>query len=239
METAGAEDMPEDAEHNGLGTPATRARILEKIIKCGFVERRKKNLIPTDLGTRLVAVLPDEVKLPLMTAEWETRLQQIQSGLLADSSFMDGIAELTRSLITAHSAPLPEFVPLFASLAKRGTVSRNGGTTDKSSGKPTGKAVGKCPRCNSDIIESSKGFFCSNQECRFALWKDSRFWTAKGKTLDKKTASALLSEGRVFFSDLKSEKTGNTYAATVVLEDTGGKTDFRLEFDNGSKGGVK
>jgi len=220
-----------------LGTPATRAGIIEKLVKCGFVERQKKNLIPTTLGVNLVAVLPDEVKSPLLTAVWEQRLQQVQNEELADTDFMDGIKMLTKELVAAHSAPLPEYAPFFAAQVKNGTGGGSGWKTGTYSGKTTSKSVGKCPHCQSDVIERPRGFFCSSQDCRFVLWKDSRLWTAKGKKLDKKTASALLSEGRVFFSDLKSEKTGRTYAATIVMEDSGGKTEFRLEFDNAKKGG--
>jgi len=233
METAGAEDMPDDAERRGLGTPATRAGIIEKLVRCGFVERQKKNLIPTTKGINLVAVLPDEVKSPLLTAEWEQKLKQVEHGKLTDTDFMLGITELTKRLVALNSAPLPEYISLFISEA----YSKTGGNRNVAHDNTTGKSVGNCPRRGSDVYENVKGFFCSKQDCGFALWKASRFWSAKGKTLDKKTASALLSEGRVFFSDLKSEKTGKAYAATVVLEDAGGKTNFRLEFDNNRKGG--
>jgi DNA topoisomerase-3 len=213
METAGAEDMPDDAERKGLGTPATRAGIIEKLIKSEFIRRRKKNLIPTEKGVNLCAVLPSELKTPLLTADWEQKLCSVERGEISDTDFMDGISALTRGLIAAHGAPLPEFACLFAPA-------------------PKGDTVGKCPRCGADVLEREKGFFCANRACGFALWKDSRFWTAKGKVLDKKTAAALLSEGRVFFSDLTSEKTGKTYSAAVVLADDGVKTEYKLEFKN-------
>jgi DNA topoisomerase-3 len=175
------------------------------------VERNKKNLLPTDKGSNLIAILPDEIKSPLLTAEWEQKLKAVERGELSDSDFMDGIAALTRGLVTAHAAPLSEFASLFAS-------------------PPKGAVAGKCPRCGTDVTESAKGFFCSNRACKFALWKDSRFWQAKGKKLDQKNAAALLSEGRVSFSDLKSEKTGKTYAATVILDDNGEKVNYKLDF---------
>jgi DNA topoisomerase-3 len=221
METAGAEDMPEDAQRKGLGTPATRAGIIEKLIKSGFVERRKEQLVPTEKGAGLIAILPEDIKSPQLTANWEQRLKAVERGALSDTEFMDGIAALTRELVASNTAPIPEYAGLFADPARdRGVTNRDA-------------LVGVCPRCGADIVERHKGFFCSSRACKFALWKDSRFWAAKGKKLDKRTAAALLKEGRVFFSDLKSEKTGSTYAAAVLLEDDGVKTNYKLDFENG------
>jgi DNA topoisomerase-3 len=213
METAGVEDFPDDAERKGLGTPATRAGVIEKLIKSGFAERKKKLLVPTEKGRNLTAILPEEVKSPLLTAEWEQRLKLVERGEISGAEFMGGIAALTAGLVAAHTAPLPSFASLFAS-------------------PPKGASVGKCPRCGADVTESGNGFFCSGRACKFALWKDNRFFAAKGKALDKKTAAALLAGGRVFFSDLKSEKTGKTYAAAILLEDDGVKTNYKLDFEN-------
>jgi DNA topoisomerase-3 len=218
METAGAEDMPEDAERKGLGTPATRAATIEKLVKSGFVQRQKKALVPTERGINLIAVLPDTVKSPLLTANWEQMLKLVEKGELAEAAFMDGIAEMTRKLVEDHAAPIPEYAPLFAA--------PGGAPADT-------KAIGPCPRCGCGVVERQKGFFCFNRACKFALWKDNRFFEAKKKKLDKKTAAALLTEGRVFFSDLYSEKTGKTYAATVLLEDTGDRVNFKLDFKKG------
>ncbi|MDL2234672.1 DNA topoisomerase 3 [Christensenellaceae bacterium OttesenSCG-928-L17] len=212
MESAGADEAPTDAERKGLGTPATRAGIIEKLARTGFIERKKKLLIPTNKGMNLIAVLPEEIKSPLLTAEWEQKLKQVERGELTGAAFMEGIAALIQGIVAAHAAPLPQFASLFA-------------------GRPQGDTVGKCPRCGADITEHAKGFFCSSRACRFALWKDSRFWQAKGKTLDKTIAAALLSEGRVFFSVLKSKRTGKKYAAAVVLEDDGNKVHFKLDFE--------
>jgi DNA topoisomerase-3 len=214
METAGVEEFDPDTERKGLGTPATRAGIIEKLIKSGFVLRRRKLLIPAELGRNLIAALPADIKTPLLTADWEAGLLEIQRGKLEAADFMAGIAALTRKLVATCAAPIPALTPLFA---------------------PPKGVIGKCPRCGADVVERSKGFFCSSRACRFALWKDSRFWAAKGKTLDKKTAAALLGEKRVFFSDLKSEKTGKTYAAAILLEDDGEKTNFKLDFARGRK----
>ena len=220
METAGAEDFPDDAERKGLGTPATRAATIEKLIKTGFVERQKKNLVPTDKGISLIAVLPEDIKSPLLTAEWEQKLKLIERGEFSDTGFMDEIASLARELVAAHSVPSPEYATLFAVVIHDTPTKRD-------------DIIGACPRCGSPVTENLKGFFCSSRACKFAMWKDNRFFGAKGKKLDKKTAKALLTEGRVFFLDLHSEKTGKTYAATVLLEDDGERVNYKLNFTKG------
>ena len=214
METAGAEDMPEDAERKGLGTPATRAATLEKLVSAGFVQRKKKQLIPTEKGRNLIAVLPDNIKSPILTAEWESMLKQVEHGELSATSFMDQIADMSRTLVKEHTAPEERFADLFPS--SKGTVH---------------EAVGVCPRCGAPVYEGKKGFFCDNRECSFALWKDNRFFSSKKKSITKSVAAALLKEGRISMSGLYSEKTGKTYDAEVILDDTGGKyVNFKLEF---------
>lgn len=214
METAGAEDMPEDAERKGLGTPATRAATLEKLVSAGFVQRKKKQLIPTEKGRNLIAVLPDNIKSPILTAEWESMLKQVEHGELSATSFMDQIADMSRTLVKEHTAPEERFADLFPS--SKGTVH---------------EAVGVCPRCGAPVYEGKKGFFCDNRECSFALWKDNRFFSSKKKSITKSVAVALLKEGRISMSGLYSEKTGKTYDAEVILDDTGGKyVNFKLEF---------
>lgn len=214
MENAGAEDMPDDAERKGLGTPATRAATLEKLVSAGFVERKKKQLIPTKKGKNLIAVLPDNIKSPILTAEWESMLKQVEHGELSATSFMDQIADMSRTLVKEHTAPEERFADLFPS--SKGTVH---------------EAVGVCPRCGAPVYEGKKGFFCDNRECSFALWKDNRFFSSKKKSITKSVAAALLKEGRISMSGLYSEKTGKTYDAEVILDDTGGKyVNFKLEF---------
>ena len=214
METAGAEDMPEDAERKGLGTPATRAATLEKLVSAGFVQRKKKQLIPTEKGRNLIAVLPDNIKSPILTAEWESMLKQVEHGELSATSFMDQIADMSRTLVKEHTAPEKRFADLFPS-----------------SRETAHEAVGVCPRCGAPVYEGKKGFFCDNRECSFALWKDNRFFSSKKKSITKSVAAALLKEGRISMSGLYSEKTGKTYDAEVILDDTGGKyVNFKLEF---------
>ena len=214
METAGAEDMPEDAERKGLGTPATRAATLEKLVSAGFVQRKKKQLIPTEKGRNLIAVLPDNIKSPILTAEWESMLKQVEHGELSATSFMDQIADMSRTLVKEHTAPEKRFADLFPS-----------------SRETAHEAVGVCPRCGAPVYEGKKGFFCDNRECSFALWKDNRFFSSKKKSITKSVAAALLKEGRISMSGLYSEKTGKTYDAEVILDDTGGKyVNFKLKF---------
>ena len=215
MECAGAEDMPDDAERRGIGTPATRAAILEKLVDTGLVERKKAkkitSLLPTQAGSSLVAVLPEALQSPLLTADWEQRLGQVERGELSPEDFMEGIAAMVKELVNTYQ-PVPGADVLFPSERE---------------------SVGSCPRCGGAVVENKKGFFCENRECRFVLWKDSKFFTAKKKTLTKAVAAALLNKGRVKLTGCFSEKTGKTYDATVVLEDDGARANYKLVFDHG------
>ncbi len=205
------ESIPESVEHKGLGTPATRAGIIEKLVRGGYVRRQQRQLVPTEKGLNLIAVLPEAVKSPALTAEWEEKLLHIERGQLDAAMFMEGIAALTHGLVQEHTAANPEYAGLFASAAY-------------------GEVVGICPRCGKTVRENKKGFVCENRACGFAMWKDNRFFAAKKKALDKKAASALLKEGRVFMPGLYSEKTGKTYDAHILLADTGKYVNFKLEF---------
>ena len=213
MESAGKEDMPDDAERKGIGTPATRSGIIEKLVSSGFVERKKSkkvvNLLPTSTGTALITVLPEQLQSPQLTAEWEHRLKEIERGELVPDSFMDGITAMLGELMQTYK-PIPGAEVLF----------------------PSGReVVGKCPRCKADVTETPKGFFCENSACSFALWKNSKFFTAKKKTLTKTLAATLLKDGRAPLKACYSEKTKKTYDAVAVLEDDGTKTAYRLEFE--------
>ena len=215
MENAGKEDMPDDAERKGIGTPATRSGIIEKLVSSGFVERRKSkkitNLLPTSTGTALITVLPEQLQSPQLTAEWEHRLKEIERGEIAPDSFMDGIAAMLNELVQTYK-PIPGAEVLF----------------------PSGReVVGRCPRCGAEVTESQKGFFCENRSCAFVLWKNSRFFAAKKKTLTKSLAAALLKNGRAPLKGCYSEKTGKTYDASVLLEDDGQRTGYKMVFDNG------
>ena len=218
METAGSEEMPEDAERKGLGTPATRAGIIEKLVKTGLAERKNKQILPAKKGVNLIAVVPEVIKSPSLTAEWEHRLKQVERTELSDTEFMSEIAQLTVSLVKSNSAPNPVFLSLFP----LPVGSRN-------------EPVGVCPRCGGKVLEGKKGFFCENRDCGFALWRDNRFFAVKRKEITRTIAAALLEKGRVSLSGLYSEKTGKTYSAVIILEDTGKYVNFKLEFEKGAK----
>ena len=216
MENAGKEDIPDDAERKGLGTPATRAAILEKLVAAGFVERKGKSLIPTKAGVNLVTVLPDALTSPILTAEWEQKLTGIARGEADPTSFLTGISEITRELVKNYSHISEESQKLFA---------------------PERETVGLCPRCGKPVYEGRKNFYCSDRSCQFVLWKDDRFWTSRKKELTKKMAGDLLKKGRTSVKGMWSEKKGSTYDAVVVLDDTGEKyVRFKLEFPKRKEG---
>ena len=219
METAGAKENASkpmvciDAERKGLGTPATRAGIIEKLIATGFVERRKAmksvNLIPANTGISLITVLPEQLQSPLLTAEWEHKLKMVEHGELDADAFMAEISLMVNELVKTYSVIKGAEV-LF----------------------PSGRdVVGKCPRCGGDVTESKKGFFCETNDCRFGLWRDNKFLTGKKITLSKKMAAALLKDGEIPVKGIFSEKTGKSYDATLVLNDDGVKTVYSLDFD--------
>ena len=215
MENAGKEDMPDDAERKGIGTPATRSGIIEKLVSSGFAERRKSkkitNLLPTATGTALITVLPEQLQSPQLTAEWEHRLKEIERGEIAPDSFMAGIAAMLNELVQTYK-PISGAEVLF----------------------PSGReVVGRCPRCKANVTETPKGFFCENRACSFALWKNSKFFSAKKKNLTKSVAAALLKDGRASLKSCYSEKTGKTYDAIVLLEDDGQRVGYKLEFGHG------
>ena len=213
MENAGAEETPDDAERKGLGTPATRAGIIEKLVKTGQIERKKGKkscaLLPTQKGVSLITVLPEELQSPLLTAEWEQKLKQIEKGELEPGAFMEEITDMVRNLVR-HECPVPESSVLFAEETK---------------------SIGVCPRCGSTVVERPKGFLCSNRDCRFALWRKNPFFAAKKQELTTAIASSLLKEGQAFVKGLYSPKNGKTYDAAIVLDDSGGQyVNFKLEF---------
>ena len=210
MENAGKEDIPEDAERKGLGTPATRAAIIEKLVAAGFVERKGKNLIPTKAGINLVTVLPEALTSPMLTAEWEQRLCAVAKGEADPGEFMEGIRTMTRELVQTYSHISENGQKLFA---------------------PEKEVIGNCPRCGKPVYEGKKNFACSDRSCTFVLWKNDRFWTSRKKELTKKMATDLLKKGRTSVRRMWSEKKGATYDAAVILDDTGGKfINFKLEF---------
>ena len=213
METAGVEDMPEDVERKGLGTPATRAGILEKLVQAKLLIRqgagKQRNLLPTDKGKALITVVPAILKSPQMTAEWEQRLKAIEHGEDSSRSFLMQTEKMIRELVETVK-PVSDGNWFFPSANAN---------------------VGKCPVCDAPVIERQKGFFCENRLCRFAIWKDNRFFTGKKKAITKELVTELLKNRQLEANDLFSQKSGKTYAATIVLEtDEEGRARFRLFF---------
>ena len=209
MENAGKEETPEDAERKGLGTTATRAGIIEKLISAGFAERKGKKLIPTKDGYNLVAILPDSLTSPQLTAEWETRLTGIAKGSDSPADFMRGIEEMTAGLVKTYSAISEDKAKLFT---------------------PQREAIGTCPRCGAAVYEGKKNFYCSDRACSFVMWKNDRFFEQRKKAFTKAIAAALLKDGKVKIKGMYSTKTGKTFDGVVLLADTGGKyVNFRVE----------
>ena len=202
MERAGNEDTDPDAERRGLGTPATRAAVIEKLVKGGFVERKGKQLFPTKDGTNLVCVLPDSLTSPQLTAAWENNLTQIAKGNADPAAFMQGIEAMAQELVKTYASVLGEKQELFK--------------TEKTE-------IGKCPRCKSPVYEGKKNYYCSNKECGFTMWKNDRFFEERKTVFTRSIAAALLKSGKVKVKKLYSPKTGKTYDGTVLLADTGGK----------------
>ena len=210
MENAGKEDMPDEAERKGLGTPATRAAIIEKLVSGGFVERKGKNLIPTKAGVNLVTVLPELLTSPKLTADWEQRLNEVAKGQASPEDFMDGIEAMAAELVRKYSHISEDGQKLF---------------------QPEKETVGLCPRCGKPVYEGKKNFACSDRACQFVMWKNDRFWTSRRKEMTRKMAADLLKKGRTSVKGMWSEKKGSTYDAVVILDDTGGKyVNFKLEF---------
>ena len=211
METAGNEEFDDDTEKKGLGTPATRAGIIEKLVKSGFIERKGKSLVPTKDGNNLVCVLPEQITSPSMTAEWENTLMQIERGNADAEKFLAGIVDMTASLVKAYP---------FLSDAEASRFE---------SGK---EIIGKCPRCGSPVYVGKGNFYCSSKECSFCMWEDNKFFASKKKKLTKKIATELLDKGWCRVKGLYTPKKPQLYDAIIRLDDTGGKyVSFKMEFD--------
>ena len=213
MKTASADSMPEGVERQGIGTPATRAATIEKLVQKGFLERKgdkkTKVLLPTDKGKALITVMPEEIQSADMTADWETKLLRVERGEMEPETFMTEINDMISSLVNTTEA-----VKGASALMKN-------------------KVIGVCPNCGNSVVEREKGYFCENRECRFVLWKDNAFFKRLGKRMDAHVADRLLRDGRVRLKDCKSSK-GKTYNATVLLStEADGRSKFSLEFEGG------
>lgn len=213
MEHAGAKEAPSDAEHRGLGTPATRAATIEKLVNGGFAERIKGKLVPTDTGASLVTVLPEALRSPLLTAEWESRLKQIERGELDAETFLADIEHMVSGLV-ADYAPVAEASVLF----------------------PTGRTVvGKCPRCGGVVSEAKNGYYCEGLDCKFGLWRDNKFLAAKRISLTRALVTELLDKGRAHLDEIYSQRMDKYYPGDLILHDDGERATYYLSFKGGKK----
>lgn len=215
METAGNDCFDEDTEKKGLGTPATRAEMIEKLVRNNYVQRKGRQLIPTEEGMALTQILPEEVKSPKLTADWENALKQIEKGALSKEEFMAEICDMIKALVAKYGCsegkqenPLPE----------------------SKTEKPQREEIGKCPRCGASVFKGNKNFYCSNKACSFCLWKESKWLSGMKKKLSRKMAASLLQEGRVHVSGFYSEKKGRNFDADLVMVDTGERVNYALDF---------
>ena len=209
METAGNKEFDEKTEKKGLGTPATRASTIEKLVASGYAQRKGKQIIPTAEGRELIRVMPENLKSAGLTAEWENRLLLMERGELNGEQFMDDIVTMLEEILNG-CRKIPE-------------EERNRFQTAK-------ELIGKCPVCGSDIFEGKRNFYCSNRQCDFALWKDNRFLEGMEKKLDKKMAKELLDKACTHVKGLYSKKKDARFDADLLMTLENGKPKFHLEF---------
>lgn len=222
MERAGAEEMPDEVERKGIGTSATRAATIEKLVRIGFVERKgnkkTKYLLPTHKGVALITVMPEQIQSPSMTAEWEQKLLDVEKGNFHDTEFMNEIEEMITGLVRTYKVIEDAEVLMH----------------------PTLEEIGICPCCGSHVVERQKGYSCENRQCDFILWKQNRFFEALGKKMTKQIAAKLLSDGKASLKGCKSKKTGKTYDTTVVMTvNENQRAAFELNFERGADGNGK
>ena len=213
MESASSDEFPAGVERKGIGTPATRAAIIEKLVQKGFIERRgdkkTKYLCSTDKGNALVTVVPEQIQSPSMTADWEVKLLKIEHGEYDSDAFMGEISSMVSGLVKTYEAVKGANVLM----------------------QPERKTIGSCPACGSDVCETAKGWFCRDKSCKFALWKENRFFQTLGKQMTEELARQLLNQGKARLTHCYSKKSGRYYDTTVHVE-TGedGAAAFKLEF---------
>ena len=221
MESAGADEIPDEVERKGIGTPATRAGIIEKLVQKGFIERRgdkkSKHLVSTDKGDALVTVVPEQIQSPSLTADWEEKLLEVERGNYDPETFMAEISSMIIGLVKNYEAV-------------------KGADTLLPSREKSGKVIGSCPSCGSDIAEMQKGWFCTNKSCRFAIWRDNNYFKKLGKKMTPQLAEQLIRKGSAPLKNCRSARTGKTYNATVVISSgQNGESVFSLQFDKGGK----
>jgi len=217
MERAGSSEMEADVERKGLGTPATRASIIDKLIQSGYAVRKKKQVIATDSGKQLVSVLPEYLKSAKMTADWENQLLMIERGQYDSRSFMNGITGMLRQMLDECRQIDGDERNCFGTHKER-------------------EAIGTCPVCGAPVYEGKQNFYCSNRECRFVLWKETRYLERMRKKLDARMAKDLLSKGKTRVKDLYSAKKDKLFTADLLMEWKEGRAMFSLDFPKTSGG---
>ena len=214
METAGNKEFDSETEKKGLGTPATRASIIEKLVSSGYAQRKGKQILPSTEGKELVKVMPEYLKSAVMTAEWENQLLMMEKGEITDTQFMGEITSLVRKILEV-CREIPE-------------EERRRFQTER-------EVIGKCPVCGCDVFEGKQNFYCSNRQCDFALWKENRFLGSMEKNLDKKMARELLDKACTHVKGLYSKKKDMKFDADLLLTLEDGKPRFHLEFPKKKK----
>ena len=214
METAGNKEFDSETEKKGLGTPATRASIIEKLVSSGYAQRKGKQILPSTEGKELVKVMPEYLKSAVMTAEWENQLLMMEKGQITDTQFMGEITSLVRKILEV-CREIPE--------------------EERRSFQTAREVIGKCPVCDCDVFEGKQNFYCSNRQCDFALWKENRFLGSMAKNLDKKMARELLDKACTHVKGLYSKKKDMKFDADLLLTLEDGKPRFHLEFPKKKK----
>ena len=212
METAGNEDFLEGTEKKGLGTPATRAAIIEKLVASKYLQRRGKQLVPTEDGINLIKVMPEAIRSPKLTADWENELLQVERGERTADDFLQSICRMVEKLCVEHNEIPEEDRKRFEGKA----ASR--------------KRLGDCPRCGAAVFEGNTNYYCSNRDCGFVIWKESRWLTGMRKKLTPVMAKSILETGRVHVTGLYSQRTGRNFDADLVMDDTGEGVRLHLDF---------
>lgn len=209
METAGNKEFDEDTEKKGLGTPATRAGIIEKLIASQYAVRKGKQILPTEDGIILIDILPDFLKSATMTAEWENQLLEMEQGKMAPGQFMTGIEKLI-SMMLNHCDSIPE---------------------EETRRFQKKESLGTCPVCGGLVYEGKKNFYCGNRECNFCLWKENKYLQSMEKDMDTRMAAELLKNGSVHVKDLYSRKKDLYFEADLHMEaDENGRVTFSLSY---------
>lgn len=215
METAGKQEFDENTERKGLGTPATRAGMIEKLVRSGYVRRKGKQLLPTDAGIQMIEVMPDILKSAGMTAEWENQLLLMEKNQVKKEEFLKGIIRLVAEIVGQCGEIPADELQRFRYM----------------------DSIGICPKCGSLVFEGKRNFYCSNRECRFVLWKENYYLTNMHKKIDARMAAEFLKSGKCYVKDLYSAKTGQQFEAEIFMDVSGETVRFQLAFPPHGKQG--